>query len=201
MNIKTSYKKARLALVVGSSLLATYGCVTPPNHNYNILSPIQAVLDYTDNTRHFDVVKGDIKTNWESEILTFKKPAKLYKTREWDQVIVKTDYSDSVDMVEYRYKLEDNLMRVCSAIRPDATLQMEDEALRGVAHNNSLNACISEELGSEYPLFVFSWVHDLVVGDYITLIAPTSHYSDNDYACKLKREGYTFMNTLYCSGS
>lgn len=192
----------KLVLAV-STVVILSGCTVKneqPNHKYNVLDPFQTASDYLLDTRHFEVQDGKTKFNYR-EFLLFQKTntATIFRTGNWEQLFIKMENTPDEAEVTRRYKLDDTLNRTCWAQRNDAQVSVQSNGMRASVKPNYLNACTSEQLGPNYPLFVYSWTDDPVLGQYLTIIKPSKHYNDRQYLCKLKREGYTFDMHLYCN--
>jgi hypothetical protein len=181
--------------MIAASLALTsliLGCSAPkPSADYDVSEPIQVTVDLLKGTRHF-VETSDYEKSWSEKLLNEQTLA-VIKTSKWEQLLLKIELNS-----EQLYKLERNLSRACWAIKPDAELKIKSQAYRGTDNHNIMTACVSKRLGDQYPLFMYSRVHDRVLGDYLMMLSPTSHYSDQPYLCKAKTEGYDLTSNLYC---
>lgn len=188
-------------LTITSVAILLSGCVTKPQptSEYNILDPFQVASDYLLNSRHYTTKNGNVDFNYR-EYLIFQKTnsASLFRTEDWEQLIIKMENTVDESEITRRYKLDDTISRTCWAQRNDAQVSVQSNGMRATVKPNYINACVSEELGPNYPLFTYSWTDDPVLGQYLTITKPADHYNDRDYLCKLKREGYHFDMHLYC---
>ncbi|MEZ9699624.1 hypothetical protein AB4455_19495 [Vibrio sp. 10N.261.46.E12] len=168
-----------------------FGCSTAPSPKYNVAAPIQVTTDLLKETRHF-YVQGDYKPSFLEDLLD-KNPVTLINDQDWQQLFLKTDIN-----AEKSYRLEENLRRTCWAIKDDAELKIKSRSHRGADYDNILTACISKRLGDSYPLFFYSYVQDVAVGNYLMMLTPKEHYTDQGYLCKAKAEGYDLSSNLFC---
>ncbi|BCL74097.1 hypothetical protein TUMSATVNIG1_60810 (plasmid) [Vibrio nigripulchritudo] len=177
-----------------------YGCANTPNlpsENYSLVTPTQVAFDSLSGSRHFDPEKHLTTPKRKETLLSESETTAVFISKDWQQIILRTQGID----IERTYLTEENLARTCWALKPDATLKTVGTSLRGVGRPSNINACLSDRLGREFPLFVYSWVVDPILGDYFTLIAPENSYTEHGYLCKLRREGYPFDSFLLCAGN
>lgn len=174
--------------------ITLFGCAqTPePAANYNIQRPIQTTADFLSGTRHYANQDINEKGFW---FFFDSKRVKLTNGSGWQQLFALLPKGfDNASKEQLNY----NLSRTCWSIKKDAVLTPVSQAHRGVKDINIIYACTSKRLGKDYPLFTVSYVTDALTKPYITVLSPTKHYSDSNYKCKAKYEGYEFRNKLMC---
>lgn len=185
-------------MVMALSIILISGCQTPPapSANYNITNPNQTAMDQLMGSRHFTTISAYRAMDQFIELTQHRKQAIVVNGHEYQQLLIRPSEPWTAQRMNI---LEEGLRRSCWAIRDDATLQLISTTRRGVESSDVMHACISDRLGNEYPLFAFAYVSDNFIGDYFMQVAPTRLYSDNEYLCKLKEEGYPFATFLYCN--
>ena len=190
---RTNHCFNRLVKISASLILAASftGCSNAPSPKYNVAAPIQVTTDLLKETRHF-YVQNDYNPSFMEDLLD-KKPVTLINDQDWQQLFVKTDLD-----ADKSYRLEENLRRTCWAVKDDAELKIKSRSHRGADYDNILTACISKRLGDSYPLFFYSYVQDAVIGNYLMMLAPKDHYTEQGYLCKAKAEGYDLSSNLFC---
>ena len=185
-----------------TALVLVNGCTNVPEEPsiaYNILDPFQVSTDYLLNTRHYKVEQGRAKFNYRENLLFQKSnTASVYRNSDWEQLFIKLENTPNEAEIARRFSLDDSLARTCWANRDDAKVEVQSNGMRAAVKPNYINACVSSDLGSNYPLFAYSWLDDPVLGQYLMVIKPAKHYNDTDYLRKLKAEGYHFDMHLYC---
>ena len=185
----------RFGLLFASMILV--GCQTPPpSSSYNITKPSQVAMDQLMGSRHYTTIEDFNVTDQFYRLTQHRHQAVIVNAASYEQILVKPSTEFNADNMNL---LDDGLSRTCWSLREDAEIKMIATARRGVSGQNVINACVSKRLGKEYPLFVYSYVtNDHQIGEYLMLTSPSRLYSNNDYLCKLRREGYPFKTTLFC---
>lgn len=178
---------AILALTVASCTLSEQ-----PSSMYDIQKPIQTTVDFLQNTRHFNNIE-DIRT-YITHIGNMGDVV-LSNAEGWQQLLIRLPERFSAS--EYN-QLNDNLARTCWSLNPKATLQPASQAHRNSKSTNIIYACTAKRPGSDFPLFIMSYVSDEITDPYLTVLVPTEHYSNEPYRCKAKKEGYEFTSPLIC---
>ncbi len=167
------------------------GCSIKPQSNYDVGDPIQVTTDLLKDTRHFNVT-SDYNPSYLDSLLK-RNPVTLIDDQDWQQLFIKTEFSS-----DKSYRLEENLRRTCWSLNNEAELKIVSRAHRGSDYDNIITACVSKRLGPYKPLFFYSQVQDRVIGDYLMMLTPKNHYSDQAYLCKAKTEGYDLPSNLFC---
>lgn len=189
----------KIAFIISTLLLTGCAKDPQPSSQYNILDPFQVATDYLLNSRHYRSEQGTLEFNFRKYLLLQKtNTASVFRTDDWEQIFIKLNNTPDEDEITRRFKLDDNLNQTCWGNQSDAQISVQSNGLRSTVKANYLNACVSSNLGHNYPLFVYTWTEDPVIGQYLTIIKPAKHYNNSNYLCKLKREGYSFDMHLYC---